>query len=98
MRAASVGPGYGVANEIALGGCRLVSGCLTVSRGDFQLGGKKGQSTPMSDLMVITLFIIGGLAVFTAVVAVLTPGRLFRADPPSQPERDERQAKTGSRR
>jgi hypothetical protein len=46
----------------------------------------------MSDLMVITLFIVGGLAVFTAVVAALTSGRLFRAD---QPERPERQVKTG---
>ena len=59
------------------------------------MGGKKGQPTSMSDLMVITLFILGGLAVFAAVVAVLTPGRLFRADPPPRPER---RIKTGSRR
>lgn len=52
----------------------------------------------MSDLVVITLFIVGGLAVFTAVVAVLTPGRLFRADPPSPSERAEQGAKTAARR
>ena len=47
--------------------------------------------------MVIALFIIGGLAVFTAVVAVLTPGRLFRSDPPPRSERAQQRAKTPAR-
>ena len=48
--------------------------------------------------MVITLFIIGGLAVFTAVVAVLTPGRLFRAEPRRPAERAEPRVKSAARR
>ncbi len=54
------------------------------------LGGKKGQSTPMSDLTLLLLLVLCGAAVLTAVAVVLAPGRLFRADPPDEPPAERR--------
>ncbi len=64
-------------------------------------GGKKGQSTPMSDLTVLLLLLVCGAALLSAVAAVLAPGRLFRADPPPKPEsahRAKRRVKSGTTR
>jgi hypothetical protein len=44
----------------------------------------------MSDLTLILLFLVCGLAVLTAVAAVLTPGRLFRSDPPPKVDPEHR--------
>ena len=76
-------------------------GGLAVVRDWVNPGGKKGQSTPMSDLMVMVLLLVCGAALLTAVAAVLAPGRLFRADPPPKPEperRSKRRIGSASRR
>ena len=54
----------------------------------------------MSDLTVLLLLLVCGAALLTALAAVLTPGRLFRADPPKprSADRSEREVESGTTR